>query len=180
MLGASVGMLKNITIGAFRVAEGETYRGIETMAPKFIRDAMKSYRYYNEGVQTYRGDDVVKDVSITEAFSQAIGFSPARVSEQYRANNKMRNREKEITSQRKRILATVRADIHAGRGPTEEAKERMKELTREIPQWRITRDSIRRSIRASKRFSEQTEGGLRLNPRLDKRIRREAAPALYD
>ena len=76
--------------------------------------------------------------------------------------------------------STFRADIHAGRGRTDEAKERMREFNREYPEWRITRDSIRRSIRASKRFSEQTEGGLRLNPRLDKRIRREAAPALYD
>jgi hypothetical protein len=49
----------------------------------------------------------------------------------------------------------------------------------ENPDYVITGDTIMRSLRARIRASERFEGGVSLNPKLNDRLRRESAPAIY-
>ena len=56
MLGAGFGIIANQFVGADLIRQGNVERGIETMMPKVVKDAMRAYRYATDGVQTMKGD----------------------------------------------------------------------------------------------------------------------------
>ncbi|MGG2103837.1 PLxRFG domain-containing protein [Stenotrophomonas sp. NRRL B-14846] len=58
------GMLVNTLRGLAQVQEGHTWRGVETMMPKAVKDGMKSVRYTTQGVNTLRGDPVIEDLGV--------------------------------------------------------------------------------------------------------------------
>lgn len=179
MLGAVPGMAQNAFRGINMALEGEVWRGVETASPKFVRDWMRSARYAQEGVTTYRGNPIVESVSPQEALTQALGFSPARISEQYQTNRWMWNTQGRITDRRGTILRRVGDDIRAGNPISDRSSRAIREFNSEFPQYAITTDTIRQSIRARARGERETVGGVRLNRRLDGTIRGETAPGIY-
>jgi N12 class adenine-specific DNA methylase len=178
MVGAVPGMFENGWRGMSMIGDGEVARGIEAMMPKAARDWMKTYRYLREGVTTYRGDPLIDNLSATDAIKQAIGFTPAKVSERYEENTRLRNREGEIMGARKRVLNDAAAAIKRGKGLPSSVLESIDAFNRANPDYPITGDTIRQSMRSRLRYSDQTEGGVRLNPKLNERLRREAAPRI--
>ena len=44
------------------IGEGNVYRGIETIMPKFAKDLMRSARYMSEGARTLNGDPIMEDI----------------------------------------------------------------------------------------------------------------------
>lgn len=176
--GAPLGIVENTFRGTHMVSEGNTWRGVETMMPKFLKDIMKSARYLNEGVTTMRGDHLT-DASWVDAAKQVFGFVPAAISEQYERNNRQRNAQRRIEDRRRRLMGDAAREIMGGRVMSERTRREIQEFNREIPEWSITRASLRQSIRSRNRFTQQTVDGLRLNPRLDRRIRGAAPPAIY-
>jgi hypothetical protein len=91
-------------VGTELVAEGQVYRGVETMLPKALKDAMKAVRYASEGVTSTRGD-LVTDTDAMDELLQAIGFTPAEVAKQYDVNRALKDREQHILDRRKALLA---------------------------------------------------------------------------
>ena len=98
------GMLVNTLRGWQLVEEGHTWRGVETMMPKILKDAMKSTRYAAHGVNTLRGDPVIEDLNIGETLLQAAGFSPASLNERYDAINATKRFEQGVIERRSRLL----------------------------------------------------------------------------
>ena len=68
--------------------DGNYYRGLETMMPKGIKDAMKGYRFATEGVTNRKGDVLIKpeDVSAYDATLQALGLPTTNITDQYKKN----------------------------------------------------------------------------------------------
>lgn len=180
MLGAIPGMAQNMWRGFQQVGEGNVWRGIETASPKAIRDLMKGSRYLTEGVTTYNGDLIVDNITPGDALIQALGFTPAQVAERYEANTRLKNRELDISNERRSILSDITEALRDGAAIPEEALERVAEFNAANPTWIITPDTIRRSLQARIRASQQNEGGIRLNPKLDTPLRLEAAPSIYN
>jgi hypothetical protein len=149
------------------------------MAPKFVRDLMKAARYGDEGVTTFNGEPLLDEVSPAALIAQALGFTPAKVAEQYETNTRLKNRERRITRERQSILADVTGAMRAGEMVDADLMAEVAEFNRANPDYPITPDTIMRSLRARIRASDQMEGGIRLNPRLDERLREEAAPGVY-
>jgi N12 class adenine-specific DNA methylase len=179
MVGAVPGIFENQWRGIQQIGEGETWRGVETMAPKFVRDLMKAARYGDEGVTTFNGEPLLDEVSPAALIAQALGFTPAKVAEQYETNTRLKNRERRITRERQSILADVTGAMRAGEMVDADLMAEVAEFNRANPDYPITPDTIMRSLRARIRASDQMEGGIRLNPRLDERLREEAAPGVY-
>ncbi|WP_333826848.1 PLxRFG domain-containing protein [Pararhodobacter sp.] len=179
MLGAVPGMAQNAFRGVNMALEGEVWRGVETASPKFVRDWMRSARYAQEGVTTYRGNPIIESVTPAEALTQALGFTPARVSEQYQTNRWMQNTQSRITDQRSTILRRAGDDIRAGNPISDRAAQAIREFNSEYPQYAITTDTIRQSVRARARGERETVGGVRLNRRLDGTIRGGTAQGIY-
>lgn len=180
MLGAIPGMAQNVWRGFQQVGEGNVWRGIETASPKAVRDLMKGGRYLTEGVTTYSGDSILTDITAGDALVQALGFTPAQIAEQYESNTRLKNREKSIMGDRKEIMRAVTGAMMNGESIPPEAMEDIEAFNAANPSYPITSESIIRSLRARIRGFDETEGGIRLNPRLNAPLRAEAAPAIYN
>ena len=174
-MGPMAGIVENLAVGAQLIGEGHVYRGIEKMAPKALRDLLKSGRYASEGAQTLKGDPLVEDLTAGELLGQALGFTPARLGERYDENNATMNREKRIEDRRKDItggLAQSRIDAakaqQAGDADTyakaqarfEEALAQARRFNEKNPAAGITGKTVGRSIQSRVRARAMAQHGI--------------------
>jgi N12 class adenine-specific DNA methylase len=173
LLGPVVGIGANVFRGADMMKQGEVYRGVETAVPKAIRDLMRATRYSAEGVTTFNGNPIIQDVAPTEALTQALGFTPARISERYETNRFMKNEEMRIRGERTRLMAQAYEEVKAGTPLSDRTKRAIDQFNAEYPSYPITADTLRQSFRSRARGEVETVDGVRINSRLDAQIRSE-------
>lgn len=180
LLGAAPSMVDNIVRGYGLLKEGQTYRGIETMMPKAIKDPMKAFRYSTEGATNKRGDTIVENIDTLDVIRQALGFVPAKIAEQYDINNAGYNLQQTIIRKRQALMDAWWKAEEAG----EEAK--LDSLEKDIdayndkyPEQEITPKTLRRSARTREDNAENATGGIRYNRKLRDRILEEQAPTIY-
>lgn len=178
IIGPIPGIAENTVRGVQKIGDGEYWRGVETILPKALRDMMKSLRYATEGVNTYSGNPILDDVNVGDAIKQALGFTPARIAEAYDVNTKLRNREQRILDERSRILGEAAQEARDG-GISEGTMDRVQAFNEANPDYPITGKTIRTSLKSRLRAANDTSGGIRLNSKLDRRLREEAAPRIY-
>jgi len=180
MLGAVPGIGENIWRGVSMVKDGEVWRGVEKMTPKFINDIMQTGRYWVEGAETYRGDPIIDEFRVGELLAQAVGFTPARLSERYDLNSRMKSRERRIMDERGDILAAVRKSRREGDGLTPAIVDLIVDFNSKHPTYPITVQTLKQSIRGGMRASQRNVQGAQLNPRLDYTIRSTTRDPIYD
>ncbi|MGP9790711.1 PLxRFG domain-containing protein [Roseinatronobacter sp. NSM] len=179
-LGPAAGIVGS-QFRAFNMAkEGEWQRGFETSMPKALRDASRAIRYASEGVTTFRGDSIIEDISPAEALTQAIGFTPARVSERYQTNRFMKNEEMRVRGRRSRLMADAYQEVKAGGPLSDRTRRAIQEFNAEYPGYPITSQTLRQSFRARVRGEIETVDGVRINRSLDQEIREGRAPTIYN
>lgn len=181
-LGPIPGILGNVHRGIGLALDGDVYRGAETAVPKFIRDVMKSGRYVFEGVRTRNGDPILEEVTPVQALTQALGFSPAQVSERYEMNNRRMNMQTRIQDERSDIMAEIANSFRAGKQPTPKMLDRMREFNARYPAVRIEASDIKASVKSRIRSSQRIEagGGVPLDPRLLRYIDAEFSTRLTE
>lgn len=179
VLGAGVGGLRNMWAGASMIGDGHFERGIETMAPKFAKDLMRSGRYLSEGANTLQGDPIMEDMPVADAVKQALGFTPAALAERYARNQSMKNAEQRILDQRRAALHAFDQAQRAGED-TAEAEALIDAFNEENPDYPITVRSLRQSMRSREQMRERKQGGVYLNPKLRDRLNEEAPPLVYE
>lgn len=179
ILGAVPGMAQNILRGVNQIGEGNVWRGTETIVPKAIRDVMRSGRYLAEGARTYNEDPIIEHFKPGEIIAQAIGFTPARLSERYDANTRLKNEERRIIDRRRAIMKEAGMGALKGRGIPEKVLRDIREFNEANPDYPITNKSLRSSIRGRANASARNEFGAQLNPKLNRRLRDDAAPLIY-
>jgi hypothetical protein len=181
LLGPVFGMGLNAIRGVATVADGNgVVRGIETMAPKAVKDLLKAWRYANEGAMSSRGDPILErdEFGWGELFNQAIGFTPLQLAEQCRRNTEKKNIEGRVVDmdKRSRILGDYyEARRNRDREGLQDAIEAMREFNR-VPLHRgviITGDTIERSMRARQSTTRRMESGIIVtDPELNRDINR--------
>ncbi|WP_421849875.1 PLxRFG domain-containing protein [Oricola sp.] len=184
-LGASVSMIGEGYRGYALLRDGETVRGVEAMVPKFARDAMRAWRYANEGVTDYRGNEVVpaENLAAMDIAMQAAGFSPAPVIEAWERNSALKNAEGRIVDKRKKLIAAyAMAHKLKDKDAKRDALARIKafnavDIHKPV---KITPDTLRRSIRARARNARKREDGTLIqNPRLGRSLREQLPERVY-
>ena len=179
-LGAAPGIIQNAMRGFQMMQQDQTYRGIETLAPKVIKDLMRAYRYQTEGVTTLKGDKLLDEVTPWETFVQALGFTPAALAERYDINNANMNKQKFILGERKKLLDRyARADKAGDEKALERIEGDMDKFSAKYPEQEITEKAIRNSLRSRERNRENNDGGMLYNNRLRDRILEEQSPTVY-
>lgn len=179
VLGAVPGIASNMIRGVSMARDGEAWRGIETASPKAIKDVMQATRYMTEGVTTYRGDPLLEEVNPYQVLVEAMGFTPAEISERYRQNRRMYNEQTRIQDERRDILRSVREDLKGAGEISEGTMAQLLRFNRQYPFYPIKGENIAQSVRSAQRSSARNQGGAILNPRLDQHIRDNAAPGIY-
>ncbi|WP_228274927.1 PLxRFG domain-containing protein [Acinetobacter junii] len=172
LLGPVVGISTSTVKGLQQIQEGDYGRGIETMLPIFLKNAMKSYRYADEGVLT-KNKDVIhdKDVTGVELFSQAIGFSPASVRTSYEGRSaifqyrtKLEDHRRELM--RKWVVARQEDDSDGMNKVWTEILEFNAKTAEKNPKMRISRMNLMQSYKATERKAKETgDGGVYLTKR---------------
>ncbi|WP_078541243.1 PLxRFG domain-containing protein [Thioclava sp. DLFJ5-1] len=179
--GPVVGALPGSFMRAAQLAqEGKIERGAETASPVWAKNIMKGVRYSTEGVTTLNGDPLIEDVSAYQAIVQALGFTPAQVSERYDINSRLKNQEREITSMRSDAMKAAAEELRAGQPISEKTIERIKDFNRQYPFYPISADNIRQSARARNRAHQRNEFGVGLNPKLNDYLRSNQPPSVWN
>lgn len=178
-LGASFSIPLQFAQGIDKIKKGETYRGIENMVPKMIKDPMKAYRYAREDVLNMRGDKVA-DADFDDVVKQALGFTPARIAEQYNINTKSYNKESLITGRRSELLNDY---YKAWRKDDTEAMDVIQEdivaFNEKYPEKAIMPRNIIQSIKSKEKTAAEAVNGARYDRKLKDRIVEDQAPAIY-
>lgn len=179
LLGAVPTIAAQMFRGVSYIKKGEEYRGIETMLPKMLKDPMKAYRYATEGAKNMKGDTVA-DVRWPDVVKQATGFTPARISEQYKINNLNYNKQQLILKSRKQLMddyykATQANDEKA----VDEVLSKIEKHNDKNPDQPITAKGLIQSAKTRQKGSETAVGGMRYNNKLRERILEDQAPSIY-
>lgn len=181
LLGATPSIASNIFRGYGLIKQGETYRGIETMMPKAIKDPMKAYRYATEGATNTKGDTIVDDVSTADVIRQALGSTPAKLAEQYDINNAGYNLQQGILRKRQNLLNSyAKASDKGDTQKQQEITDQIVDFNEKYPEQAITGKTISRSMKTRAQNAELATGGMRYNRKLRDRILEEQAPRIYE
>ena len=181
-LGASFASLYNFAKGADQVAQGEIYRGVETVMPSMFKNPMKAYRYATEGVTNMRGDTIAEATN-ADVFKQALGFTPARIAEQYKTNNASYNKQQLIAKQRKEILDMYYKAYHGAEQVDEKlldkADAKRDAFNDKYPEKVISGPGIKRSIDEKIKGGQNAVGGMRYDRKLRDRLIEDQSPSIY-
>jgi len=170
--GPMGGVLKNLLVGKQMMDEGHFVRGVETVMPKAVKDAIRATRYAAQGASTLRGDPLMEDVSLRQLILQASGFTPAELADRYDDNRALKNYEQHILNRRSYLLNALALSVRAGDQDARAAvMKKIQAFNRTNREIAITTKSIQTSLRARARYSRQAENGIMLNRKLADRLR---------
>jgi len=166
--------------------EGNTARGVEMMLPnKALRDGMRAFRYNNEGLMTQRNDEILSrnDFDYWDIAAQAMGFTPAKVSEAWERNIALKNAEGRIKDERQELINRYAMAVKM-KDP--EAQQEILAKIREfnqVPRNRpvaITGKSLALSLQTRrKQDAKRREGVLIQNPQLGAALRKDLIAPIY-
>ncbi|WP_224164862.1 hypothetical protein [Vibrio penaeicida] len=88
------------------MAQGEYWRGVEMVMPKFVRDPMKAYRYHEEGALSSKGLAYKEASAFTwvELALQAGGLSDSDLMKQYDTNRALKSYERHVLDRRQQLM----------------------------------------------------------------------------
>lgn len=176
ILGAPYAVVNNIFRGQELIAEGQFYRGVETMLPVSLKNPMKAYRYATEDARTLRGD-MVGEVNGYNAAMQVLGFAPADLLTKYEANAYIKSKEDATVGQAKKILKQYYIALNMGDQDRMDALEdKLFALGDRHPDLKISQDTINKSVKARDAISRDMYQGIEIN----KKMRNELIDAAED
>jgi len=168
-LGAGAGIVTGVFRGYDKIKNGDVYEGIEAMSPAFLRNPMKAGRFATEGALTARGDPIIEDITTMEVIKQALGFTPQRLSSQYKINQQIKDMEQKILDRRQSLLNQyTKAVREKDRATQREVMDEIREFNKLNPgkAMPITSDTIKRSLAKRESLSRETEKGIFVTKKL--------------
>jgi len=141
--------------------QGRYMRGFEGLSPTFVRNGLKSIRYMNEGARNRDGDPIDTDINTWNLMTQAIGFTPADLSNTYEQRSSAKNFENKVLQRKQRILNKYKTAKKMGdRSLQAEAVKEANAFRRKFPTL-MDDNTLERSYKASVRVDrEDTMAGI--------------------
>lgn len=173
ILGAPYAVVNNVFRGQELIAEGQFWRGVETMLPVALKNPLKAYRYANEGALTLRGD-LVGEVNGFNAAMQVLGFAPADLLTKYEENAYIKGKEDATAGQAKKLLKQYYIARNMGDQERMDAiEDKLFALGDRYPDLGISGETITKSVKARDAISRDMYQGIQI----DKRMREELISA---
>ena len=141
--------------------QGRYMRGFEGLSPTFVRNGLKSIRYMEEGARNRDGDPIDTDINTWNLMTQAIGFTPADLSNTYEQRSSAKNFENKVLQRKQRILNKYKTAKKMGdRSLQAEAVKEANAFRRKFPTL-MDDNTLERSYKASVRVDrEDTMAGI--------------------
>lgn len=174
--GAFLSAANNLNRGFGMINDGYVYRGLETMSPAVIRNAMKGARFWTEGATTIKGDPITDDLGVHDALFQMSGFAPTKLTEIYEKRGFVKEYETFIKDKRRRLLDQYEVARDSGDPDAMEAvRGNISRFNAAYPSVRITQDTIRQSIRGREQREREAIYGVQIDKRLRNQIKEAVA-----
>ena len=158
------------------INQGELMRGVEAFSPAAIRNVLKTVRFYEEGARTQRGDIIVDDISAPLLVMQFFGFAPAEYTRQLAENAQLKKISGRAAKQRTNLLRKYYAAVRSGdTSRARRIRESMNEFNQTFPNFRITPETIKRSMTQHMRTSKRMHYGVTINPKMMADMQQSAA-----
>ena len=169
--GPALSVAKRTGRGIMDLYNGETQRGIESIMPVGFSNMYKSVgRYQQEGgIYTRRNDPIYDDMTGGELFTQFIGFAPAEYIRIQEENQRIKRIDRSISKQRSDL--TKKYYVAARMGDWDalaDVKRDMAKFNKAHPTFKITGDSLNKSIKQHIKTSENMYNGVTLSPAMRK------------
>ena len=163
--GPAFSTAKRFERGIENLRAGEVERGIENFIPPAITNAYRNTlgRYAEEGsILTRRGDPIASDLNAGDLFAGAIGFPPIEYTQEQDFKNTEQRIKKEVNAERAKILRDRNIAINNGdaigiREATQKAIDFNRKY-RDVTTNRITFESMKKSLSAFRRYTEEMRG----------------------
>ncbi len=176
--GASFGIAVSWARGLDYMTEGQYLRGVEYMTPKWIKDVFRTARYASEGgtVTNRNGEIIIDDVTLFEHAQQALGFTPARLVQQYDTNSALKGYERQVTRRRQSLMnaywLAVRTKDNDGR---KSVLNNIREFNRS--EWGrqnpITNEVLSRSVKQHFKMASKSQNGAHYNQKYIKLLQEQ-------
>jgi len=173
LLGPTAGLAVNIAKGFDQLEDGHMQRAFETWSPALVKNILKSGRFsetFGEGrATTIRGNELLGDITGSEVFAQALGFTPERLAQRQKANIEMKTAEQKILQKRQALLDAFFMSVdNSDYDLRERVLDRVISFNRANPSMAILPDNIIRSVetRFKQRALADTLGGMAPNKKL--------------
>jgi hypothetical protein len=167
--GPAWSTISSMNRGAKDIMEGNMVRGIESMVPGAVRNAIRGiYRYpADDGILTRRRDPIVDDLSFGDLAAQVIGFAPAEYTFEQERNQVTKRIERSVNTTRTKLLREYYIALRMGDSPSaQEVLNEIIEFNRRHPSAGISRDSMRRSMRQHMERSATMYNGISISPNM--------------
>ncbi|THF64255.1 PLxRFG domain-containing protein [Pseudothauera rhizosphaerae] len=163
LLGPVAGYAGQMGTAAQAFDEGKFARGVEAMMPKFVSAPLKAYRFSDEGVRSWRGDDLGIDLTPAEIVGAALGFQPSRMAEMYEGRSAVKGREARLQDRRSEILNMwVAANMAGDNAAMTEAVQAAQRFSRQNPEFALGPTHFQQAYRAKMRNAAQIKDGIYL------------------
>ena len=165
LLGPWASMTTNVIKGAGRIADGETWRGMEIIPPRFISNPLRAYREATEGVTTLSGATIIDkdEISAVETMARAAGFGSSKVQKTFDQNWDRKERA-DVIRKRYRLLMDryFKAISDGDQKALDSAVKDLVKFSGKHPWMGLTNDSINKSLKARERAMARLEayGGI--------------------
>lgn len=166
--GAPVGMIGTMYDGLVAMANGDVAKGVEKVIPvKMVKDALRAYRYADEGLTDRRGNVVLppEKFDTIDLALRGMGFTPTIEAEYYAANEAVQSAKTAATDVRTRLIRQY-AEAKMRGEPVADVREEIAGFNSRHPQQgiRITESTLLKAIAARRQMAAQrTESGVRIS-----------------
>lgn len=168
------GMGSDFMVGLDLLSEGRGDRALEKFSPVALRNILKSVRFAVKGVENFRGDHILDDISLAQVLAQAAGMSPSELSEVYDQNAALKRVETKIIDRRRDLLdAAIKAIKEEDEEGRNEAFAAIGRFNSKNPEKAITPRSLKSSMASRARTTNNNVSGVYLDSKLKNRLLEE-------
>jgi hypothetical protein len=154
------------------LAQGEIQRATEAMLPTAFGNALRAFRFADEGIRTTRHDPILDDLSPFGVAAQLFGFMPAEYAQQLDINAAALRIDNAINQKRTNLLRELNLARRLGDGRTyAETMRAIDEYNARHPYNPIDPDTIDRSAAAYEAGTARTHNGVQYSERNMQRIK---------
>ena len=142
--------------------QGLSIRSLEKMLPTALSNSLKAVRQSTDGITNVRGVSITDDPNLYQSIMQVMGFTSLEVSEAYARANAIKGPERKLYKRRSRLLLEYWLALRSGDSDAvQEVKDEILDYNTVVPpSFRISNDTIRRSMKNRRKIEMRAIDGV--------------------
>ena len=164
--GPAGGLVSRVCTGAQWLAEGELWKGMESLAPTGVANLAKAVRFGTEGITTRSGDRAMSpdDLDALTLFMQAIGLPTNKITDRTRIMGQLIQHEQDLKDKRavvyKRFAEARRDHDYKGMKEARQEFKRINEVAKKLGFGTVSVGQLYKSANNQRQRERNATGGV--------------------